>query len=222
MLHEKMSNLRDRLLEMSALAEEMVGNSIKGLLTKDRQRLQDIINRQEPRANALEIELDEDSTSLIALYEPKAKDLRIILTVLQMTNDLERIGDHAVNIAESALYLIDRPAVKAFIDIPRMAEEAGRMLQDAITSFIHEDATLARSVLARDDIVDALRLQVLRELVVLMTSEPAVIERALHLDRIALNLERAADLSTNIAEDVIYLVEGAVVKHNQQPWRVDA
>ena len=216
MLNDKILMLRERLIGMSALVQEMIEHSIRGLLEKDAPLLREIIEIQEPKVNQLEVELDEVSTSLIALHEPKARDLRLILMVMRINNDLERIGDHAVNIAESGLYLIDRPPVKSLVDIPRMAELAVAMLRDALDAFIHEDPARAREILARDDEVDALRLQVLRELVVIMTSEAAAIERSLHLDRIAQNLERAADLSTNIAEDVIYLAEGTVVKHHAQ------
>jgi len=214
MLNEKILTLREMLIGMSALVQEMIESSIRGLLEKDGLRLREIIDRSEPKVNQWEVELDDMATSLIALHEPKARDLRLILMAMRINNDLERIGDHAVNIAESGLYLVDRPPVKSLVDIPRMAELAVAMLRDALAAFIREDAALARAVLARDDEVDALRLQVLRELVVIMTSEASAIERALHLDRIAQNLERSADLSTNVAEDVIYLVEGTVVKHH--------
>jgi phosphate transport system protein len=135
--------------------------------------------------------------------------------IMKMGNDLERMGDHAVNIAESALYLIDRPAVKPLIDIPRMSELTIGMLKDSISAFINEDASLAKSVCERDGLVDSLRDQVLRELVTFMLSDSKTIERSLHLTRISGNLERVADLSTNICEDVIFMVKGQVIKHHR-------
>ena len=132
-----------------------------------------------------------------------------------MNNDLERMGDEAVNIAESSLFLIERPPVKPLIDIPRMAQEAMGMLRDSLSSLIREDTALASSVCQRDDVVDSLRDQILRELITYMASDPSTIERSLHLLRISRSLERIADLSTNICEDVIYMVEGKVIKHHR-------
>jgi phosphate transport system protein len=132
----------------------------------------------------------------IAQFEPKARDLRTILMVMKINNDLERIADHAVNIAESGLFLIERPPVKPLMDIPRMAQIAVKMLKDSISAFINEDAELAYNVSIRDNDVDALRDQIVRELVTFMSSAPATIERAFQLMRISNNLERISDLST--------------------------
>ncbi len=216
MLKEKILSLKERLLEMAYLVEKMIEKSIKGLVEKREEILKGVIERDEPVVNQIEIEIDELCTELIALYEPKAKDLRIVLMVMKMNNDLERIGDHAVNISESSLYLIERPPVKPLIDIPRMAETTIGMLRDSVDSFIKENPKLAKDVLERDDMVDGLRDQILRELITYMISEPGTIERSLHLIRISQNLERAADLSTNISEDVIFMVEGRIVKHGEE------
>ena len=213
MLREKILNLKEKITQMALLVEEMLEDSKAGLLKKDRDRLLGVINKKEPKINAMEIEIDEFCTELIALYEPKASDLRLILTALKMNNDLERIADHAVNISESALFLIERPQVKPLIDIPRMADEAIDMVRESITAFLERDTNRARRVLERDDIVDNLRDQVIRELVTYMASDPKTIERSLELIRIAHNLERAADLATNLCEDIIFMVEGKIVKH---------
>jgi len=133
-----------------------------------------------------------------------------------MNNDLERMGDHAVNIAESSLFLIERPPVKPLIDIPNMAKVTMEMLRNSINSFINENAKLAKTVCERDYIVDGLRDQILRELITFMSSDPSTIERSIHLMRISSNLERIADLSTNICEDVIFMVEGRVIKHHKE------
>ena len=129
---------------------------------------------------------------------------------------MERIADHGVNIAEKALFLIERPPVKPLIDLPRMAEIALGMLKDSISSFINEDDRLAQEVLQRDNIVDAFTDQILRELITFMSSDPGTIERSLNLIMVSRNLERIADLATNIGEDVVFMVEGKVVKHTHQ------
>jgi phosphate transport system protein len=214
MFQEKMTNLKRQLVEYASLVETMIEKAVKGLISKEQGLLRSVIDKDEPRANDFEISIDELCTELIAQYEPRAKDLRTILMVMKMNNDLERIGDHAVNIAESALYLIERPLVKPLIDIPRMSEVATGMLKDGIRAFIQEDADLARSVCERDETVDALRDQILRELVTFMVSDSKAIERSLHLTRVSGNLERVADLSTNMCEDVIFMVKGEIIKHH--------
>jgi len=213
MLKNRILELKEKLMEMASLVETMLENSKRGLVEKKKELLLEIIEKKEPVVNSLEIEIDEFCTELIALYQPKASDLRIILTVLKINNDLERIGDHAENISQSALFLIERPQIKPLIDIPRMADETIQMIKDSITAFLQKDTALASSVLVRDDIVDNLRDQIIRELITYMASDPTTIERALELIRIAHNLERAADLATNLSEDVIFMVEGKIVKH---------
>ncbi len=214
MLEERMTKLKETLVEYAALVERMLENSVGGLIKKHKDLLEATIEKDEPAANDFEIRIDELSTELIAQYEPKAKNLRTILMVMKMGNDLERMGDHAVNIAESGIYLIERPMVKPLIDIPRMSEVVIGMLKDSVKAFIDEDAGLARSVCERDETVDGLRDQILRELVTFMVSDPTTIERSLHLIRVSSNLERVADLSTNICEDVIFMVKGEVIKHH--------
>jgi phosphate transport system protein len=214
MLEEKMTNLRRELVGYAGLAESMIEKAISGLLRKDGDLLTEVIETDEPRANQLEVEIDELCTEVIAQFQPRARDLRTILMMMKMNNDLERMGDHAVNIAESSAYLIERPPVKPYIDIPRMAAVATNMLKDSIIAFIEEDVRLARSVCERDNEVDALANQVMRELVIFMAADPRTVERSLHLLRVSANLERLADLSTNICEDVIFMVEGLVIKHH--------
>jgi len=214
MLEEKTNDLKRDLVEFATLVEHMIDKSIRGLLEKKREPLVAVIKEDEPKANALEIEIDELCTTFIAQFEPKAKDLRIILMGAKMCNDLERMGDHAVNIAESSLFVIERPLVKPLIDIPRMAEIVIKMVRDSTNAFINEDVELARNVCERDNMVDDLKDQIIRELITYMTSEPATIERSLHLLRISGNLERIADLSTNICEGIIFASKGKVIKHH--------
>jgi phosphate transport system protein len=215
MFYEKLNRLKEKIIEQGNLVESMIEKSIRGLLNKDKALLLEVLQVDEPRTNEMEIEIDEMCINLIARFQPEARDLRTVIMILKMNNDLERIGDMAVNISESALYLIERPQVKPMIDLPKMAEETIQMLKDGIDSFIKSDAKLAKSVCERDDIVDAYRDQILRELITCMISDPTTIERAIHIDRISRNLERIADLATNIGEDVVYIVEGKIIKHGR-------
>jgi len=216
MLEEtKLIQVKKELMEFATLVESMVDKSVTGLKERNTEHLRDVIERDEPRANDFETDLDERCVSIIAQHQPAGKSLRTILMVIHINSTLERIGDHAVTIAESGMFLADQPPVKQLIDIPHMAEVVKTMIADSITSFINEDATLAKSVCERDDIVDGLRNQILRELVTYMTADPATIERSLQLMKISSNLERIADLATNICEDVIYMVKGKVIKHHK-------
>ncbi len=216
MLEEKINELKKRLVDYTSLVMNMVEKSIKGLVEKNMGLLTGIIEKDEPNANDFEIELDEICITLIVKFQPRAIDLRTILMIAKMSNDLERIADHAVNISQSAFYLIQFPLVKPLIDIPRMAKEVISMLNDGINSFINEDPILAKNVCERDSVVDSLRDQILRELITYMISDPITIEHSLHLLNITKNLERIADLSTNICEEVIFAVEGRVIKHHEE------
>ncbi|RLG62938.1 phosphate transport system regulatory protein PhoU [archaeon] len=215
MITEKLHELSKKVIEQASTVEKMIKDSIDSLINRDREKAIKVIEIYEPRVNDMEIEIDEMVTNLIALYQPEAKHLRTILMILKMNNDLERIGDLAVNIAESSLFLMEKPPVKPLIDLPRMAEETMLMLRNSISAFINEDTELAIKVCKHDDIVDALRDQIYRELITYMMSDPSTIERALHLMRISRNLERIADLATNICEDAIYTAEGKVIKHHR-------
>jgi phosphate transport system protein len=215
MIRESLDVLREKLIESASLVKGMIEKSVGGLTQRDKKLLSEVIEQDEPRENALEIEIDEACIHLIARYQPQAKHLRTILMVLKMNNDLERMGDEAVNISESALFLVDKPEVKPLIDIPRMAEEAAKMLTDSLKALINEDVQLAHDVCKRDDIVDGLRDQICRELITFMVADPTVIEPSMRLIRISRSLERIADLSTNICEDVIYMAEGRTIKHGQ-------
>jgi phosphate transport system protein len=215
MLPEKMQDLRRVMLQYAALVESMIEKSIQGLLAREGQTLLDVIRNDEPKANSFEIELDELAVHLIVQYQPRAGDLRTILMALGMSKDLERMADHAVNIAEAGLYLIERPEVKPLIDIPKMADEVKQMVRDSLLSFLNKDPALAKNVCERDGTVDALGGQVWQELLEHMRADTSTIERGLYLLNISRNLERIADLSTNIGEDVIYMVEGRVIKHHR-------
>jgi phosphate transport system protein len=216
MFEEKLNFLKEKIIGYADHIEKMLEKTIDGLLAKKGELLKAVIELDEKKANDWEIEIDELCIDLIALYQPKAKDLRTILMILKMNNDFERMGDHIVNIAQSALFLIEREPVKPLIDIPRMAEETIKMLKDALKAFMTEDSLLAKNVCERDFLIDNLRDQIFRELLTYMLSDPKTIERAFHLIRITQNLERIADLSTNLGEDVIYIVEAKIIKHHKE------
>jgi phosphate transport system protein len=215
MVERKIEEVKEKLIEFSEIVKGMLKKSIKGLVERDERLLKEVIEEDEMKCNDLEIEIDEMCIHIIAQFEPRAKHLRTIFLALKMNNDLERMGDHAVNISQSGLFLISKPQVKPLLDIPRMAEEVSKMLEDSLKSFVNEDADLAKSVCERDDIIDDYRDQIVRELITYMVSDPSTIERALHLIRISGNLERIADLTTNICEDVIFMVKGELMKHHK-------
>lgn len=209
----ELSRLKDGLIRMAGLAEASISRAVKSLVTRDAELARDVI-ASDDRINMAEIEIDELCMKLLALYHPEAGDLRFITMAFKINNDLERMGDLAVNIAERTLELLQQPLLKPLIDIPRMATAAQSMVHDSLDAFVRRDAELARAVCRRDDEVDQLNTQVFRELLTYMLQDPKSIERALGLILIGRHLERIADHSTNIAEDVVYLVEGRTIKHH--------
>lgn len=214
-LEQKLNELKERLMAMAGIVEEMLANSMKALVSRDEALARQVMTDDEERVNRLEIEIEDAAIGIMALHQPEASNLRNLAMIIKINNDLERIGDHAENIAEAALYLIPRPPVKPLVDLPRMAAHTVAMLKDSLDAFTRADAELARSVCGRDSMVDSLKDQVNRELVTYMTSDATTIDRALKLMMISLNLERVADLATNIAEDVVYIVKGEVIKHGR-------
>ncbi len=212
---EELEALKTNLIKMGSFAEESIARSIRALLERDANLAREII-AQDERINAMEIEIGDAIVDLLALQQPVATDLRFILAALKINNDLERIGDHAVNIAESALKYAGGEPVKPFVDLPKMAQVTKAMLRESIDAFIHADSAKARAVLISDDTIDDLNRKIVAELVALMRAEPVLIEQALDLIRVSRNLERVADLSTNIAEEVVFVAEAHVVKHHAE------
>ncbi|HEY6865750.1 MAG TPA: phosphate signaling complex protein PhoU, partial [Candidatus Eisenbacteria bacterium] len=164
----------------------------------------------------LELDIDDRCLRLLALQQPLARDLRFITAALKISNDLERVGDHAVNIAGSALRLAEQPQLKPLVDIPRMAELACGMLHEALDAFVGADAETARRICRRDDEVDNLNRQLFRELISYMIEDPATITRAMELILVARNLERVGDMATNVAEEVVFIAEARVIKHHAE------
>ncbi|MFN4227165.1 MAG: phosphate signaling complex protein PhoU [Candidatus Ratteibacteria bacterium] len=216
MIENELQQLKENIIAYASFTARMIEDSIEGLLEKDEKILNKVLTEDENKANHIEMEIEELCIEFIARYEPKAKNLRTVLMIMKINNDLERIGDEAVNIAQAGLFLITKPDVKKLIDIPRMAEICVKMLKDSIHSFITENSILAREICMRDDIVDNLRDQIVRELITYMISDPSTIERALQLIKIARSLERVADHATNFCEDVVFIVEGKNIKHHAE------
>jgi phosphate transport system protein len=214
MLRDKMTELKHLLIQDAGLVEDMISRSMRGLLEKNPDMLYQVVKNQEPRVNAYDRSIDELCIQTVAQYEPVARDLRFVLMIIKMNKDLERMADHAVNISESGLYLIANPFLGSYEDLRIMGENTVAMMKDAINSFVNEDINMAQRVCDRDDIVDEAGDKILKDLTDVMRGKKDVIPRALALMRIAHNLERIADLSTNIAEEVVYIVEGRDIKHH--------
>lgn len=200
---------------MSSLVEAAIYHSITAVVQKDHALAEDVL-KNEARVNQMEIEIDDLAIKLLALKQPMAVDLRLITAALKINNDLERMGDLAVNIAYRAIDLIREPVVTPMIDIPHIAALVQSMLRKALDSFVTRDEQLARSVLASDDGVDDLRTASFHELISFMEKTPKNIPQALSLLSVVRNLERIADHSTNIAEDVLFYVKGIDVRHHAE------
>lgn len=217
MLREKIAELKNYLLKDASLVEDMLGRSIRGILDKDIDLLEEVINTNEPAADDYDREIERMCVELIAQYEPVAVDLRLVIMIIKMNKDLERMADHAVNICESGLFLLKNPVNGLSDKLKLMGDSTMTMLKGSINAFVNEDIALANTVCNGDDIVDDAGDRILKDLTELMRGKKDVIPRCLHVMRIAHNLERIADLSTNIAEEVIYIVEGRDIKHTQSP-----
>jgi phosphate transport system protein len=212
---QELEKLKSKLLEMSALVESAVYRSVQGVVEKNEELAQQVL-RNEGRINELEIEIDELAISLLALQAPLAADLRLVTAAIKINNDLERMGDLSVSIAQSAMALMKEPVIRPLIDIPHIAGLAQSMVRKALDAFVNRDADLARSVLASDDAVDNMRTASYHELISFMENNPGQIGQALYLLSVVRNLERIADHSTNIAEDVLFLVKGIDVRHHNE------
>lgn len=212
--HEQLDELRRKLLEMSGHAEHLVDQSITSLLDRNRPLAESVIAGDKV-LNALEIEIEQLSISLLALQQPMARDLRSIVGTIKVSGDLERVGDHAVNIAESALRLADEEGtLTPSPELEDMARRARSMLRDALQAFTNSDGALGREVCKADDAVDALHNSVFRILLTHMMEDARTITPSLELLLVSRNLERVADLATNIGEDAVYLAEGKQIKHH--------
>ncbi len=209
---KELGNLREMILRMGGLVERMTHRAIQALVERKNEMLAEV-QAIETQVNQLHVDIDEACLEMIALRQPTATDLRFITAAMKINTDMERIGDQAINITESAEFLLTVPPVKPLIDIPRMAEVAKEMLRDALDAFVHGNDRLAYETIKKDDIVDQLKDQVFRELLTYMISDPETIRRALSLILVSRHLERIADHATNICEDVIFMVKGKDIRH---------
>jgi len=210
---EELKTIMGKLMKMACLAEESIVLAVKSLKDRKEKLAKDVLKKEEA-INLLDIEIDELCLKLLARRQPMAIDLRFITSAMKITSELERIGDQAVNIAERSLELLKLPLLKPLIDIPRMADLAQDMVKDSINAFVNRDGKLAINVCERDDQVDKLNDQILRELLTYMMQDPTTIRRAVDLILVGRHLERIADHATNIGEDVYYLAKGKTIKHH--------
>ena len=218
--HDQLAVLKERLLTMSQIAEQRTDVAVEALLTRDSEKAELVISG-DVEINRLEVEVERLAVELLALQQPMARDLRFIIGAIKVSNDLERVGDHAVNIAESALRLGNEGRVQeqvlrlaAIPEIEDMARRARKMLGDSLDAFIRADGALGRAVCREDDVVDALHDSVFRVLLTHMMADPSTINSSLERLLVSRNLERIADLATNIGEDAVYLAEGKQIKHH--------
>jgi phosphate transport system protein len=210
---EELDALKERLLAMGGLAEERVRESVRGLMDRDHGAFEAVLAGDEP-INDFHMEVDDRCFKLLALHQPMAADLRVIVAAVKINTDLERVGDLAVNIAEAGKRYLRHAPVKPLIDIPRMGELAQKMLRDSLDAFVRRDMVLAEAVLAADDTLDGLKTQIFRELLTYMLQSPETIEPALDLILISRHLERIGDHATNVAEDVIFILSARDVRHH--------
>ena len=213
--HDELGDLKARLLAMSGEAEAALGLAIEALLDRDSAKAERVVAGDRLIDN-MEVEIEERCINLLALQQPMARDLRMLTSALKIANDLERVGDHAVNIAESTQRLLETRPITPEPEIIEMARLARRMLSDALEAFIRGDATAGREVCRRDEKVDGLHRSVFRILLTHMMEDPHTIGAGMDLFLVSRNLERVADLATNIGEDVVFLVEGKSIKHHAE------
>ena len=213
--HDELSHVKVRLLTMSGEAEAALGRAVEALLERDGEKARRVIAGDRV-IDSMEVEIEEQCINLLALQQPMARDLRMLTSALKIANDLERVGDHAVNIAQSTERLTQARPITPEPEIVEMARLARDMLSDALEAFIRGDANAGREVCLRDDKVDALHRSVFRILLTHMMEDPHTISTGMELFLVSRNLERVADLATNIGEDVVFLVEGKSIKHHAE------
>lgn len=211
--HEELNNLKIRLLEMSSLVENALQNTITAFNRKDAAMALKVIETDEQEIDKLENEIDHLCLKLLALRQPMAIDLRFIATAMRINIDLERTGDQVVNIAERVVLLSDEPYTIKPLGLNRLSDQAQAMVREALNAFVNQDTRAAESICARDEIIDTLYLKVVCDILEHMMADPSTIKQGVHQMIIALNLERIADLATNIAEEIIFMVEGRIIRH---------
>ncbi len=209
---DELKDLKAKLLRMGGMVEDQIQGALRALVERDSRLAREIIENDH-QVNALDVEVDEDCLRLLALQQPTARDLRLVTTAMKISTELERMSDLAENVCQRAIELNEEPQLKPYIDIPRMANWALQMVREALDAFVMSDPALARKVTADDDFIDDLTQQLFRELLSFMIENPQTITRAIRITFIAKYLERIADHATNVAELVVYMVEGKIIRH---------
>ena len=212
--HEELKEFKQKVLKMGMLVESAIDKAIDSFLLRKASLAEEVLE-EEKIINQLEIEIDDKGHSLFALWQPMAIDLRIITAILKINTDLERMGDHAVNIAERALEILDEPIIRDD-DFHKMSISVTQMLTDVLNSFINEDHELARSVLIKDDLIDQYNDEIYQRTTSLMQAQPNLVKVGVGFLIVAHNLERIGDLTNNIAENVIYMKQGKEVRHRSE------
>jgi len=210
---EELATLKQKLFQMGLLVEGAIEKSFEALTERSEERVKAVLE-DEKVINQLEIEIDENGHTLLALVQPMARDLRLITMILKINTDLERMGDHAVNIAEKSKALSSQPPLQLDFPLNSMANEVKKMVRDALDCFMNENVDLARKVLESDDKIDDYNDKLYLDMAALMEKDSSTVRRALHFLIIGRNLERIADLANNIAEDTVYLKQGKEVRHH--------
>jgi len=211
---DELKALRERVLKLGCMVENAIRDSVKALVERDSELAKEVI-RRDHLINAQDVGIDEECVRLIALRQPMARDLRLITTAMKITTDLERMGDMAVNIAERAIELNEEPQLKPFVNIPKMAEITQSMVRDSLDAFVTGCSRLPYEVIKRDDEVDDLTVRNFEELLSFMLQDPKIIPLAIKRTYIAKYLERIADHATNIAEMIIYMCKGKMIRHTE-------
>jgi phosphate transport system protein len=210
---DELKRLKEKLFRMGLQVEETVDKAVQALFERDTKKAEEVI-KGDQEINVSEIEIDELGHELIALYQPTAVDLRFITMVLKINNDLERMGDQAVNIAEKAIEIMKEPPMKPYEDLPKAAEAARGMVRESLKAFMDRDPAKAKEILEKDDVIDEINDRIYNEVQDLMRQKPETVRQGVALIMVSHNLERVADLATNIAEDVIYVSRGIDVRHH--------
>lgn len=213
---EDFGRIKSKILMMGSLVEDQIRNALTALVERDEALAQQVIENDH-QVNTLDVEIDEMALDALVRYQPVARDLRFVTTAMKISTELERMSDLAENICERAIELNEEPQLKPYIDIPHMAERARIMVKESLDSFVKMDSALARKVIQDDDFVDTLTEQLFRELLSFMIENPKTISRAIRLSFISKYIERIADHATNVAELVVYLVEGKIIRHTIPP-----
>ncbi len=209
---QELEKIKERILAMGGFVEDAIRKSVKALVERDRDLAIQVIDG-DAIVNNFDVEIEDECIRFLAIWQPTGSNLRLVTTAIKIITDLERMGDLAVDICERAVELLDEPPLKPFIDIPRMADAAQKMLKESLDAFVEQDAGLAMRVCEGDDFVDNLNVQIFNELLLFMLKDPKNISRAVRLSYVTKYLERIGDHATNIAEMVVYMVKGQVIRH---------